>query len=278
MITAIYNQTVQDSVMFNLLAEDVAGAQLLPSIIDPGVTDLVISGTTGADVIRVYPGAGGQLSVKIGRRRLGQFNPTGRIVVYGGAGNDVIQISSSIARAAWLFGEAGNDKLSSGTGFDILLGGDGRDTLDGGFGRNLLIGGNHADILDGPLGDNNQNGGRNQSIGRKDIHNGSRGDNIQIGGTTDHDAHDSALAAILAEWSIGDNSANSYDLCLAHLQGPSGGANGSFFLNSMTVHDDLAIDRLNGGSGQNWYFAHEFGPSGRDSVHRRKPSESTYPV
>lgn len=69
-----------------------------------------------------------------------------------------------------------------------------------------------------------------------------RGDDILIGGTTDYDANDAALAAILAEWnSLGEN----YSMRIASLQNPSF----AHSLNASTVHDDGSSDYLLGGSG-----------------------------
>ena len=77
---------------------------------------------------------------------LGTFAPTGHIVAYGLAGNDVIQYVTStiggrvyaITKPAIFFGGDGNDTLIGGTGNDILVGGNGNDTLVGGGGSRSL--------------------------------------------------------------------------------------------------------------------------------------------
>jgi hypothetical protein len=61
-------------------------------------------------------------------------------VVYGGAGNDVIDFSQSGANNI-LLGGGGSNTLMGGTGRDILLGGKGLDKLVAGSGDDILIGG-----------------------------------------------------------------------------------------------------------------------------------------
>ncbi len=112
----------------------------------------------------------------------------------------------------------------------MLEGGAGNDSLVGGRGRDLLIGGLGADTLQA----------------------GSGGD-LLIGGTTSYDNNYVALAAVLAEWSRTDIG---YSSRMAHLNGStSGGLNGNYLLNSITVQTDGAANSLDGGSGQDWYFA-----------------------
>jgi Ca2+-binding RTX toxin-like protein len=83
-----------------------------------------------------------------------------RAVLFGGAGNDVLTGGSGDDQ---LFGQAGNDTLLGKDGFDLLFGGAGNDvltgdagndTLRGGAGDDVLIGGLGLDVLDGGPGDN----------------------------------------------------------------------------------------------------------------------------
>src|SRR5262249_27917431 len=121
---------------------------------NPGKTALVAGGTTGNDTIAFDPvGNGGDIQVTINGVSQGVYHPTGRIIAFGQAGNDNIQVAGSIGNPAWLYGDAGNDQLQGGAGFNVLLGGDGDDVLTGGSGRNLLIGGNGSDRLIGNGGD-----------------------------------------------------------------------------------------------------------------------------
>ena len=128
--------------------------------------------------------------------------------IRGGAGNDILR------------GEAGNDTLDGGDGDDVLLGGLGADTLQGRLGRDLLIGNAGADYLYG-----------------------NQDDDILIGGHTTHDADDSALLDIMAEWT----SANSNADRVNNLRDGSGVApknNGTTYLSATTVLNDNTIDYL----------------------------------
>ncbi|HKB02490.1 MAG TPA: PKD domain-containing protein, partial [Gemmataceae bacterium] len=206
----------------------VVAAELQPDTSDPTKTALVVGGTTGSDVIRLNPVSGGHIEVTINDVAQGAFAPTGRIIVYGQAGDDDIKLAGSIANDAWLYGGAGNDVLMGGAGNNVALGEDGDDTLLGSLGRNLLIGGAGADKL----------------IGRP-------GDDILVGGSTTHDANETALLAIMAEWTSGAD----YQTRIAHLRGTTpGGLNGSYVLDAATVIDDLAPDRLHGSGGLDWFF------------------------
>ena len=73
------------------------------------------------------------------------------IQVFGLGGNDVITLSEANGAlpAAHLFGGAGNDVLTGGSGGDQLFGEAGNDTLLGKGGFDLLFGGNDNDTLTG---------------------------------------------------------------------------------------------------------------------------------
>ncbi len=135
----------------------------------------------------------------------------------------------------------------------VLVGGPGNDTLYGGSGRNLLIGGPGADTLFA----------------------GSAGD-ILIGGTTSYDSDTAAdqtvLAFIMLEW----DSTDSYSTRVSKLM-KDGGSNGKYVLNSNTVFDDNATDRLYGyasaaGAALDWFFAHHAKTNG-DQVYNQVSGE-----
>ena len=176
--------------------------------IDPSKTALFVGGTTGADTISIKPAdASGTINVKIGSTSLGNFKPTGHIVVYGQAGDDTIKLQTAtingqtvyVTRPAFLFGDDGNDTLdaSGSSANNVLQGGAGNDTLQAGSGRDLLVGGLGADVL-----------------------HGDGGDDILIGGTTDYDSNLAALDAIMAEWGRTDAD---YNTRIKHLNGTLGG-------------------------------------------------------
>jgi Concanavalin A-like lectin/glucanases superfamily/FG-GAP-like repeat/PKD domain/Cadherin domain/RTX calcium-binding nonapeptide repeat (4 copies)/FG-GAP repeat len=201
---------------------------------DPGLRDLVVTGTAGADHIQFTPGGGG-VQAQVQGVPNGRFAPTGRLVAYGLAGDDDIEVAGGIALPAFLFGGDGNDRLKAGGGPGVLVGGSGDDTLIGGAGRNVLIGGLGADHLVG----------------------GSN-DDLLIAGPTAFDDSLAALDAILAEWT----SARDYTTRVANLRGTGSGprSNGDYFLvasgPNATVYDDGAVDVLSGAAGSDWFFAH----------------------
>jgi hypothetical protein len=205
----------------------------------PGTTDLLVGGTMGNDVIRFTPvGRSHQIRVWMDGHSLGTFTPTGRIVAFGQAGNDVIEVSQDITVPAWLYGGDGNDVLRGGGGYNVLVGGPGNDVLVGGRGRNLMIGGSGADrLMPG------------------------QGESLMIAGTTAFDHNERALFAIMQEW----NSTDSRSIRIANLCGTGHGLsflhrlNGNFFLRmsgpNATVFGDQSHDVLFVRPGLDWYFA-----------------------
>jgi hypothetical protein len=194
--------------------------------------DLVVGGSTGDDAITIQPiDENGTLGVALNGVDQGSFVPTGRVIVFGQAGNDVIQVVS-VGLPVVLLGGDGDDTLDASTvsGPTVLSGGAGNDILYGGTGRNVLLGGTGADVLHG--------GGD---------------DDLLVGGATNHDADPAFLFDLLAEWRRGDAD---YETRLGHLDGSlTGGLNGASLLNGQTVTDDAAIDSLFGNGGRDWFFA-----------------------
>src|SRR5262249_52173258 len=77
------------------------------------------------------------------------------IQIFGQAGNDTITLdeANGALPAANLFGGAGNDVLTGGSGADMVFGQAGNDTLLGKGGNDLLFGGVGNDVLTGGDGD-----------------------------------------------------------------------------------------------------------------------------
>jgi Ca2+-binding RTX toxin-like protein len=131
-------------------------------------------------------------------------------------------------------GGAGDDLLQGDAGNNMLIGGDGADGLFGGDGADLLIGGSGADAnIEGGLGED-----------------------ILIGGTTNYDNDNLALAMVMREWTRTDLG---YEDRINHLLGATpGGLNGAFALNAATVHDEAtpSADMLKGGDdAPDWFWA-----------------------
>ena len=222
-----------------------------------------MQGTSGNDTIVLSPvGNTSQNTVKLNGKVLGTYQPTGRMIVHGLAGDDDIQVTGNTNVAMWLYGDGNNDRLKGGAGNDVLMGGDGDDLLLGSSGRDLLIGGTGADRL----------------VGDAD-------DDILIAGFTLFDINQMALAAVMAEWT----STRSYNQRVSNISnGTIAGtdaskfdkrANGVYFLMddgvNRTVLDDNAVDLLTGSSGQDWFLFNEDGEGGskKDKVTDLKADE-----
>jgi CSLREA domain-containing protein len=204
---------------------------------DPGnsgtsPTALVVGGSTGNDVVLFQPGQGlpNTITLSLNGVKEGSFAGLTRLIAYGGAGNDVIQVAGAITLPTLLDGGAGNDVIKGGNGNNIILGGAGIDFLTGGNGRDILIGGAGNDILTG-----------------------NSGDDILVGGTTLWDTDPVALCKLMAEWGRTDAD---YLTRIGHLRdGMDGGLNGVFLLNPAAVFDDGDTDVLFGNAGMDWFFA-----------------------
>jgi Ca2+-binding RTX toxin-like protein len=230
----------------------VKAAALQADPLHPGKNMLVVGGTTGRDTIYLLPGANNRVKVVVNGVSLGSFRAQTRLVVFAQGGDDYVEVSSSISKSAWLFGDDGNDVLKGGSGRDVLVGGAGQDVLRGGWGRDLLIGGAGGDRL----------------------HGDARGDLI-LAGSVAFEANDAALAGVLAEWASGRD----YQTRVANLRGQGSGPrlNGNFFLQVggefATVFDDGVRDCLTGGCGRDWFFAH-LGRGVQDRLIDRGPGEA----
>jgi hypothetical protein len=215
-------------------AVTIAGAELQGG-------DLVVGGTTGDDQITIQPVDGdGGVSVTINGQDQGTFVPTGRVLVFGQAGNDAISVVPlttgglpvTLTLPVVLFGGDGDDTLDAAgaSAAAVLSSGAGNDVLLGGSGRNILLGGSGADSLQG--------GGD---------------DDLLVGGASGGDDDLAFLLAIEAEWSRTDAD---YATRIGHLDGTlAGGLNADIVLNGQTVLDDDAVDTLLGLADQDWFFA-----------------------
>ncbi len=201
--------------------------------LDSTLRTLVVTGTFGNDTIKFKPGDDRGVRVEMNHVPHGTFLPTGRLIAYGVDGSDTIEVSDDIHLSAWLFGGySGNNFLKGGGGNDVLVGGIGNDTLTAGSGRDLLIGDGGTDQLDG-----------------------KSGDDILIGGycafAGSYGTDETGVAALMAEWTSADN----YLTRVNYLVN-GGGLNGSYTLTpGVTVFDDGAGNVLDGGPGQDLFFA-----------------------
>jgi hypothetical protein len=186
---------------------------------DPfGGTALVVQGTADGDTITIDPGPHKGLTVTANGAVLGTFAATNRIVVYGMAGNDTIQVSRGVHINAWLYGGDGDDVLLGGGGDNVLLGGAGNDQLSAGGGSDLLIGGAGADKLF------------------------ANGSDILIGGYTVWDNDPARLNEIMDLWTSSDSYGRRVKALRLGLLGLG------------NIRADTDVDVLTGSGSQNWYL------------------------
>jgi PKD repeat protein len=214
---------------------------------DASKTMLVIGGTTANDVIDisiVHKGKSDVTSVKINGVEIGTYSPTGRVMVFGQAGDDQIDASKGPALATEMYGGAGSDTLTGATGAsNMLVGGEGNDMLKGGGMRDLLIGGIGADTLKGE-GD----------------------DDILIAGSTAYDNNLTALRSAITTWMRSDMT---YEQRVAALS-----SDPAFLLNANTVTGDSDVDSLSGGAGRDWFFGNiSGGRASADTMHDQGSAE-----
>lgn len=193
-----------------------------PPPTDPGVLvvgrTLFVIGTAGNDTVRISgaPADGttprpGQIQVQLnGSQPVIRASRLQRVVIRGGAGNDIIRIDASLPKTYHprvtivrgddgddtitgsdrndrisgdagndvLVGSIGNDEIQGGAGDDRLEGGAGADRLFGGDGNDVLIGGTGLDRMFGGIGDdtflNNEPADSRQN-GVRDFLNGGGG-------------------------------------------------------------------------------------------------------
>ncbi len=194
----------------------------------------VVYGDGDGVTVIVPPGEGGDDSI---------IGGDGNDELHGGEGND--NINGRYGNDL-IFGDEGNDSLSGYHGNDVLVGGEGNDKLYGGNDDDILLGGLGVDLL-----------------------RGDAGDDLLIGDVTTHDANNTALLALLAEWSSGTPLATR----VANLMSGGGLAAGFMLTWGGTVTADGAKDDLTGSSGADWFFQFNLGTANEDKLRDFKPAD-----
>lgn len=147
--------------------------------------------------------------------------------VSGGDGDDLM---GGRAGDDWLSGDAGDDDLHGGMGDDTVQGGDGNDTLHGEGGADALTGGDGNDALFGHEGDDDLIGG----TGNDSLVGGDGFDSLQ-GGAGDDELSGGYGRDLLSGGSGSDML--------------EGGEGSDTIWGQLPGDDDLAVDFLNGGTG-----------------------------
>jgi uncharacterized repeat protein (TIGR01451 family) len=212
------------------------GIMLSPDSLDATKMQLTVGGTAGVDSITFLPAPGGKVSVNMNGHVAGPFAVNGRLVALGQAGNDLISVNSAIKLPAYLYGGGGNNQLIGGSGDNVLVGGAGKNMLIGGTAHNLLIAGT------GPA---------TVYSTRQGMRVGSTSGSILVGGSTDFDQNDVALATIMQEWGSND----AYATRISKIKG--GTLAGGVALTTTTVHQPPThvVDQLFASTGWDWFLA-----------------------
>jgi Ca2+-binding RTX toxin-like protein/cyclophilin family peptidyl-prolyl cis-trans isomerase len=172
----------------NLDARLLAYTGLEPIVDNLSVTDRIFAFSSADDVITVSddgnPANGLSRISSSGTSETVDFStPLGSLTIFGGAGNDTINVGDleSGAFPTTVDGGSGNDAITGSAAGDLLRGGSGNDTLSGGAGADTLSGEDDNDLLNGDDGADVINGG----TGNDSIHAGAGADRVFAGGGND---------------------------------------------------------------------------------------------
>ncbi|HUQ08696.1 MAG TPA: hypothetical protein VM146_00170 [Steroidobacteraceae bacterium] len=151
---------------------------------DGAVDAVLVSGSSLSEVIRVSSSADDlRVSGLTAQTRLANLDALDSVTIDGGAGRDVIDATGADGSAARivLSGGAGNDVLIAGRGGMHLSGGAGNDLLIGGYGNDVLEAGTGHDVLRGGAGDDLFRGDDDYTV--LDFHAGTKSnDRIDVSG------------------------------------------------------------------------------------------------
>jgi Ca2+-binding RTX toxin-like protein len=213
------------AVVTKVFTVDVVDIQ--PDPANPALTALFVGGTPGNDNITINPGSNPGDQAIVNCSVYSNLVFTGRIVVYGGDGNDTIQVAGGLTNPTELYGGNGDDQIKGDNGNNIIVGGAGNDVLVGGNNRDVLIGGGGSDSLVG-----------------------GAGDDVLVAMATSYDSNPAALESIMNEWNRADET---FSQRVGHLVN-GGGLNGSNVLNDSTTFNDNSTDVLTGCAGSDAFF------------------------
>jgi len=164
----------------------------ITSVFSPVTGQLTIFGDSANNGLVIGRDKYGRILVNNGSVKTVGGDPTvantNAIEIFGQGGDDTITVNESHGPmpAVQIFGGDGNDKITGGSGNDLLFGQAGNDVIKGGGGNDLLFGGAGNDTLDGGSGNNQLFGEAGDDLM---IWNPGGGSNVFEGG----DGNDTAL-------------------------------------------------------------------------------------
>ncbi|MBR0844259.1 calcium-binding protein [Bradyrhizobium liaoningense] len=173
------------------------------SVFSPATGQLSIFGDSASNCIVTGRDKSGRILINNGSVKPVGGDPTvantSEIDIFGQGGDDRISVNerNGAMPSVHIFGGDGNDRITGGSGADLLFGQAGDDVINGRGGNDLLFGGSGNDILDGGSGDNqlfgeagndlmiwNPGGGTNLFEG------GDGNDTAQVNGSNDSETFD----------------------------------------------------------------------------------------
>lgn len=160
---------------------------------DPKTTILTIQATEGADNVTMAVD-GDELVVTLnGIEERHELAKIKRIEAFLKDGNDTFTADANVLVNTYVFGDTGDDRITTGSGEDTISGGAGKNVMFGGAGNDRINGSNGRDTLDGQEGDDRlygKGGGDDLTGGAGvdrlfgDDENGPAGDDILRGGAS----------------------------------------------------------------------------------------------
>jgi Ca2+-binding RTX toxin-like protein len=260
------------------------GARVLPAVTASFASGiLTVFGDSLDNTVTISRDAAGKILVNGGAVAVKGGNATvantALIQVFGQGGNDTIALneaSGPLPRAN-LFGGAGNDVLTGGSGNDMLFGQAGNDTLLGKGGTDLLFGGAGNDTLTGGDGDDQAFGeaGDDRMIWNPgddtDLNEGGTGtDTVQVEGGNGAEAFTATANGTRVRFDRIDPAPFSIDIGTSEklVLNANGGddtftaSNGLATLIQITVDGGTGNDTITGGDGNDTLF----GGDGNDTI------------
>lgn len=132
----------------------------ITSVFSPVTGQLTIFGDSANNGLVIGRDKSGRILINNGHVKPLGGDPTiantNEIDIFGQSGDDTITVDECHGPmpAVHIFGGDGNDRITGGSGADLLFGQAGNDVIKGGGGNDLLFGGIGNDTLDGGSGDN----------------------------------------------------------------------------------------------------------------------------